>query len=106
FIDLCILLGCDYCETIRGIGPKRAIELIRQHRCIEEVLKHIDGNKYTVPGDWAYSQARSLFLTPDVVNVDDVELKWTEPEEDKLVSFLCEDKGFRSVRGVEGECER
>nr|AFK11650.1 Flap endonuclease 1-B [Callorhinchus milii] len=98
FIDLCILLGCDYCETIRGIGPKRAIELIRQHRCIEEVLKHIDGNKYTVPGDWAYSQARSLFLTPDVVNVDDVELKWTEPEEDKLVSFLCEDKGFSEDR--------
>ena len=20
FIDLCILLGCDYCDTIRGIG--------------------------------------------------------------------------------------
>lgn len=34
FIDLCILLGCDYCETIRGIGPKRAIDLIREHKSI------------------------------------------------------------------------
>ncbi|RXN22089.1 flap endonuclease 1 [Labeo rohita] len=29
FIDLCILLGCDYCGTIKGIGPKRAIDLIK-----------------------------------------------------------------------------
>ena len=42
FIDLCILLGCDYCDSIKGIGPKRAIELIKQHRSIEEILKHID----------------------------------------------------------------
>merc|ERR1712154_62959 len=41
FIDLCILLGCDYCDSIKGIGPKRAIELIKQHRNIEEILKHI-----------------------------------------------------------------
>ena len=24
FVDLCILLGCDYCDNIRGIGPKTA----------------------------------------------------------------------------------
>jgi flap endonuclease-1 len=30
FVDLCILLGCDYTESIRGIGPKRAIELIKK----------------------------------------------------------------------------
>ena len=44
FIDLCILLGCDYCGTIKGIGPKRAIDLIRQHGCIEEILENIDSN--------------------------------------------------------------
>ena len=29
FVDLCILLGCDYVDKIRGIGPKKAIELVR-----------------------------------------------------------------------------
>jgi len=24
FIDLCILMGCDYCGTIKGCGPKTA----------------------------------------------------------------------------------
>ena len=42
FIDLCILLGCDYCESIRGIGPKRAIDLIKRHKTIENIVEHID----------------------------------------------------------------
>ena len=28
FVDLCILLGCDYVDKIKGIGPKKAIELV------------------------------------------------------------------------------
>lgn len=35
FIDLCILCGCDYCNTIKGIGPKTALKLIRAHRNLE-----------------------------------------------------------------------
>lgn len=29
FIDFCILCGCDYAGTIRGIGPVRALQLIQ-----------------------------------------------------------------------------
>ena len=32
FIDLCIMMGCDYCNTIKGVGPKTALALIRQHK--------------------------------------------------------------------------
>lgn len=42
FIDLCILLGCDYCESIKGIGPKKAIEMIKKHKSIEKVIENID----------------------------------------------------------------
>ena len=41
FIDLCILLGCDYLEPIKGIGPKSALKLIREHGTLGEVLKHL-----------------------------------------------------------------
>ena len=54
FIDLCILLGCDYCGTIRGIGPKRALELIKQYRNIDEAIKHIDKSKYSIPETFPY----------------------------------------------------
>ena len=32
----------SYCCFFVGIGPKRAIDLIRQHKSIEELLKHLD----------------------------------------------------------------
>ncbi|KAL1454502.1 hypothetical protein WDU94_010742 [Cyamophila willieti] len=98
FIDLCILLGCDYCESIRGIGPKRAIELIKEHRSIEKILENIDTNKYIVPENWLYKEARQLFLEPDVADPDTIELKWTDPDEDGLVKYLCGDKNFAEDR--------
>jgi flap endonuclease-1 len=48
------LLGCDYCGTIRGIGPKRALELIKQYRNIDEAIKHIDKSKYSIPETFPY----------------------------------------------------
>ena len=35
FVDLCILLGCDYAGKIRMIGPEKALDLIREHKTIE-----------------------------------------------------------------------
>ncbi|XP_050355925.1 flap endonuclease 1 [Nymphalis io] len=98
FIDLCILLGCDYCGSIRGIGPKRAIELIKQHRSIEQVLHNIDTNKYPPPENWNFEDARRLFLNPEVTEGKDIELKWSDPDEDGLVKFLCGDKQFNEDR--------
>ena len=77
FIDLCILLGCDYCDSIKGIGPKRAMDLIKQHRNLETVLKNIDRNKYSVADDWMYNEARQLFLEPEVANPDEIEVSFS-----------------------------
>ncbi|KAJ7022631.1 flap endonuclease 1 [Mycena alexandri] len=43
FIDLCILLGCDYLEPIKGVGPKSALKLIREHGGLKGVIKHLRG---------------------------------------------------------------
>ena len=58
FVDLCILLGCDYCDSIRGIGPKTALKLIRQHSSIETILENLDRKKYTVPDDWVPNEKK------------------------------------------------
>jgi 5'-3' exonuclease len=41
FIDLCILLGCDYLEPIKGIGPKSALKLVREYGGLKGVLEHL-----------------------------------------------------------------
>ncbi|XP_054275320.1 flap endonuclease 1-like [Macrosteles quadrilineatus] len=98
FIDLGILLGCDYCDSIRGIGPKRAMELIQKHRNIETILDNLDKNKFTVPSDWIYKEARELFVHPEVADCESLEFKWVEPDEEGLVKYLCGDKQFNEER--------
>mmetsp|Transcript_36568 Transcript_36568/g.88146 ORF Transcript_36568/g.88146 Transcript_36568/m.88146 type:complete len:436 (+) Transcript_36568:86-1393(+) len=58
FVDLCILLGCDYCDTIRGIGPKTALKLVREHGNIETILKNLNREKHVVPEGYEPVEAR------------------------------------------------
>lgn len=53
FVDLCIMCGCDYCGTIKGIGPKTAFKLIKQHGTLENVIAALQREKkYQIPDDW------------------------------------------------------
>ncbi|KAI0241096.1 Elongation of fatty acids protein 2 [Massospora cicadina] len=79
FIDLCILLGCDYSDTIKGIGPTRALTLMAEHKSIEAILAAIDSDKYPVGDNFDFQNVRSLFKTPEVLNPDQIDLKWLPP---------------------------
>jgi flap endonuclease-1 len=48
FTDLCILMGCDYVETLPKIGKGRAYDLIKQYGSIEEVVKNVSGVMFCV----------------------------------------------------------
>lgn len=43
FIELCILLGCDYLEPAKGIGPKTALKLMREHGSLEAIESFVRG---------------------------------------------------------------
>merc|ERR1719341_15053 len=98
FIDLCILLGCDYADKIKGIGPKKAIELVKKHKNIETILENIDKSKYPPPESWLYTEARRLFTAPDVTPASEIDLKWEKPDEEVLVAYMCGEKGFAEER--------
>jgi len=74
FIDLCILLGCDYCNSIKGVGPKRAIELMRQYKSLESIIENLDTKKYQIPEDWPYKEARRLFIEPEITDPESIEV--------------------------------
>jgi len=105
FVDLCILLGCDYVDKIRGIGPKKAIELVRKYGNIETILENIDKSKYQPPENWMFTEARRLFKTPDVKPASEVELKWEKPDIEAVVKFMCVEKGFGEER-IRNGCKK
>ncbi|XP_066255076.1 flap endonuclease 1 [Euwallacea similis] len=98
FTDFCILMGCDYTDTIRGIGQKKAIELIKNHKRIEDILEVIDKTKFPPPENWTYQGARDLFINPEVANPESIELKWGDPDEEGVVKFLCGHRQFSEER--------
>ncbi|KAG9130283.1 hypothetical protein Leryth_004277 [Lithospermum erythrorhizon] len=103
FIDLCILCGCDYCDSIRGIGAQTALKLIRQHGSIENILENINKERYQIPENWPYQEARRLFKEPDVLTDDEkLDLKWSSPDEEGLMQFLVTENGFNSERISKG----
>lgn len=103
FIDLCILLGCDYLDQIPKIGPNTALKMIREHGSLEKVVEWIEKDskqRYTIPEDWPYKDARTLFFEPDVRPADDplCDFKWEQPDVEGLVKFLVGEKGFSEDR--------
>ena len=66
FVDLCILCGCDYCPSIKFVGPVAALRLVREFGNIEAIIVAIrDGKgpkRAVVPDDFGFVEARSLFI--------------------------------------------
>jgi flap endonuclease-1 len=62
------------------------------------ICRNIEGKKHTVPDGWLFAESRRLFKQPDVTPADQIELKWEKPDEDGLVKFMCEEKGFSEER--------
>lgn len=102
FVDLCILMGCDYCGTIKGIGKKHAFELIKKYKRLEDIIKNLD-KKYEVPEDFDYVRARELFFNHEVTT--DVKLEWKSPDVEKVKAFLCGERQFAESR-VEAACAK
>ncbi|KAI8138898.1 flap endonuclease 1 [Fennellomyces sp. T-0311] len=104
FTDLCILLGCDYVESIKGVGPARAYSLIKEHKTIEEALEHLpEKQRANVPEDWHFDDARGLFREAEVKPASEIQIKWEAPNVEELVDFMVKDKGFSEER-IRNKC--
>eukprot|EP00922_Rhytidocystis_sp_ex-Travisia-forbesii_P063404 GHVS01094339.1.p1 GENE.GHVS01094339.1~~GHVS01094339.1.p1 ORF type:complete len:448 (+),score=74.87 GHVS01094339.1:81-1424(+) len=98
FVDFCILCGCDYCDTIRGIGAKTAYNLIKEHKDIETVIENIDIAKHPLPEHFPYKQAREFFHSPEVIQGADIRVQWKDADNDGLIKFLVEENNFNAGR--------
>jgi flap endonuclease-1 len=65
-------------------------------------LKNLDNERYKVPEDWPYKEARELFLNPEVTPGKDVDIKAEDPDEAGLIQFLVVEKGFNEERVKSG----
>lgn len=98
-IDLAILIGTDFNEGVKGIGPKTALSLLQKHGEIENLPSDIKSKIEAQD----YVAVRRFFLEPDVTS--DYSLKYGEVDEGELYRFLCDERDFSRDR-VETVIER
>ncbi|CAI2370629.1 unnamed protein product [Moneuplotes crassus] len=107
FIDLCILCGCDYTQSIKGIGPSTAFKMMKNHGSIEKILETIKTDsklrkKHHIPDPFLYEEARELFKNHDVRKAEEIKFKWQPVNEKALFEFLVHEKKFLDKRVEEG----
>ena len=93
FIDLCILLGCDYVEHIDGIGKKKAKEIIDEFRTIDNFLEKsndVKNGKYKISDDYLekVNLARDYFLNGPANIYSANQIKLTNPDQKKIKDLL------------------
>merc|ERR1719203_1346877 len=103
FIDFCILCGCDYCDTLKGVGPSTAIKLVVQHGSLEKVIEALGSDK--VPENFRYQAARDFFRECEAVDTNKTEFEFKDPDIEGLTKFLVETCSFNKER-VERYIER
>lgn len=80
-IDLCVLIGTDFNEGIKGIGPKKALKLVKEYGSGARAIKE---KALDLP---SFQAARDIFLKPNVT--DNYNLRWTSMNREKIEEFLC-----------------
>jgi len=90
-VDLAILIGTDFNEGIKGIGPKTALRLMRKHGRLEDLPEDLKSQLPT-----QYEEIRNIFLKPEVA--DDYQIEWEELQEEELYEFLCDERDFSRQR--------
>ena len=92
-IDAGILIGTDFNpDGVRGIGPKTALKMIREYGTLEAWrAKESDSSDLS-----NVDRIREIFLKPDVT--PNYSLKWSSPDVEKVVRFLCGEHDFSEDR--------
>jgi flap endonuclease-1 len=90
-VDLAMLVGTDFHEGIKGIGPKKALKLVTEFGSIDAMPSEIRDAFGPATED-----IRRVFLQPDVT--DTYAIQFTEPDVDGIVHFLCDEREFSRER--------
>jgi len=95
-IAIGILVGTDYNDGIKGIGPKRALKLVKENGNIENILGMDIAKKFEVDP----MEVERLFLEPKVS--EDYKIEWKDPDPEEVKTFLCDRHDFSESRITSG----
>lgn len=91
-VDVGILIGTDYNAGIKGIGPKKALELVKEQGSLKQIAETELGKKFEVDP----FEVREIFLKPNITGK--YKLEWGDPNPEGIKEFLCREHDFSESR--------
>ena len=95
-IVLGILVGTDFNNGVKGIGPKTALKLVKKHKNFDDLFKKVNAEF-----DW--KQVYAVFKSMPIMK--NYKLNWKSPDLEKIKKILVERHDFNEER-VDKNLER
>ena len=95
-----ILLGTDFNEGIKGVGPVTAVKIAKSASSISDIKRYVK-ERYKQEFELDIREVEDLFTKPEVSDVDAGELsKELEalPDRAKVIEFMCDKHDFSKER--------
>jgi len=90
-IDAAILIGTDFNPGVRGVGPKTAVRLLREHHSLSSLPSDV---RQSLPDN--VDAIHEFFLHPPVAASEQIVPGGFDPE--GLRKFLCDERDFAASR--------
>jgi len=86
-----ILVGTDFNEGVKGIGPKKALKIVKDAGSLEEAVEASKGEFEVEP-----AEVEKFFLSPPVDK--NVKVEFGKPDRKEMMEFLCKEHDFSENR--------
>jgi len=93
-----ILVGTDYAPGVKGVGPKTALKLVKEHRTLKKILKKVKWESDVDP-----EEIYEFFLKPPIK--EKYKFEWKKPDREAIIKFMVDEHDF-SLERIEKVVEK
>jgi len=108
FVELCIILGTDYCPSIKGLGTigiydeyvkyknmNKFINALKEHN--KNLIQNGQQHKYIIPDIFEknWIKVKKYYMQAKVYNPNDIKIVWKKPRVNDLYRFLIKENEFK-----------
>ncbi len=90
-----MLLGTDFNEGVKGVGPKTALKIVKETKTLDDVIAYVK-QKYEYEFEVDAEEVLHLFLSPPYQ--DPGKLAWSAPDAESVKRILVQEHDFSEDR--------
>lgn len=86
-ITIGLLIGTDYNDGVKGVGPKTALKLVKDNKTLDKVMENV---KWSDEVD--AHELMEFFLNPP--SIEKPKIVWSKPQPEKIIKFMVDEHDF------------